>query len=89
MRSISWHPDRRESIHGTSLNQRDSKISHEIKANGQPGARWLPNPKLIAQYLERSDTNSMRNPNVERNDEERINSERLNLPTIHVGRIKA
>ena len=41
---ITWHPDRSESTHGTSLSQQDSKLSHEIEASGQPvrdGARTL------------------------------------------------
>ena len=36
VRSISCHPDRSESTRGTSLSQRDSKLSHEIEAIGQP-----------------------------------------------------
>ena len=33
---IAWNPDRSESTRGTSLSQRDSKLSHEIEASGQP-----------------------------------------------------
>ena len=32
----SISPDQSESTHGTSLSQRDSKLSHEIEASGQP-----------------------------------------------------
>ena len=32
---IACHPDRSQSTRGTSLNQRDSKLSHEIEASGQ------------------------------------------------------
>ena len=32
---IAWHPDRGESTRGTSLGQRDSKLSHEFETSGQ------------------------------------------------------
>ena len=42
--SISWHPDRSESTRGSLVKQRDSKLSHEIEASGEPvqdGAQTL------------------------------------------------
>ena len=61
---IAWHPDRSESTRGTSLSQRDSKLSHEIEGSCQP-VQDGPQTLKLAQ-LERSETNSIRSPNVER-----------------------
>ena len=64
--NIVWHPDRSDSSRGTSLIQRDSKLSHGIEASGQSVQdAWRTNPE-IAQCPERSDTNSMPSPNIER-----------------------